>query len=85
MAQYQIVIEKQAERQLRRLPRDAERRVSDAITALRKDPRPHGAKKLVGAEAWRIRIGDYRVVYEIRDRQLVILVVRIAHHRDVYR
>ncbi|WP_245617013.1 type II toxin-antitoxin system RelE family toxin [Amycolatopsis taiwanensis] len=50
------------------------------------DPRPAGAKKLAGGEGeWRVRTGDYRVVYEIRDRVLVVLVVAVVHRREIYR
>jgi len=59
--------------------------VLDAIGGLHDDPRPHGSKKIVGEQtAWRIRIGDYRVIYEIFDGELVVSVVRAGHRRDVY-
>lgn len=55
------------------------------IEALGDDPRPHGARKLVGEEtAWRIRAGDYRVIYDVFDDQLMVTVVRAGHRRDVY-
>ncbi|WP_027942376.1 type II toxin-antitoxin system RelE/ParE family toxin [Amycolatopsis taiwanensis] len=57
-----------------------------AIELLADDPRPAGAKKLAGGEGeWRVRTGDYRVVYEIRDRVLVVLVVAVVHRREIYR
>jgi mRNA interferase RelE/StbE len=56
------------------------------IESLESDPRPSGCKKLVGSEhTYRIRIGDYRVVYELRDDKLIVLDVRVRHRRDVYR
>jgi len=56
------------------------------IDALADGPRPAGAKKLKGGgELWRIRVGDYRIVYAVRDRILLVLVVRVAHRREVYR
>ena len=59
---------------------------SDGAAPLGNDPRPPGVKALVGeAGLWRIRVGDYRVVYEINDTELIVLVVRIAHRSDVYR
>ncbi len=60
-------------------------RVTEAIRALGDAPRPPAAKKLSGRSAWRIRVGDYRVLYEVDDNRLVVLVVRIGHCRDVYR
>jgi len=60
--------------------------VTEALAVLRDDPRPPGCVKLTGADdLWRIRVGQYRVVYTIRDDELLVLVVRVAHRRDVYR
>jgi mRNA interferase RelE/StbE len=74
-----------AARQIKKLPRPARDRMLAAIGDLADEPRPHGAKKLVGEQtAWRIRIGDYRVIYEIHDKQLTVTVVRAAHRREVY-
>lgn len=62
------------------------RRIADAIDGLEKQPRPPGCVKLKGeSDAWRVRVGDYRVLYEIHDRQLRVLVIRIADRRDAYR
>ena len=61
-------------------------RLAAAIDALANDPHPHGAIKLAGgAGEWRIRVGEYRIVYEMRGRELLVLVVRVAHRREVYR
>lgn len=85
-AKYEVVIEKRADRELRRLPKTDRERVSDAIAALAEDPRPPGCKKLVvKPEAWRIRVGDYRVVYRIDDRILRVMVIRVGNRRDIYR
>lgn len=74
-----------AARQIKKLPRPHRDRILDAIDDLGDDPRPHGAKKLVGeSSAWRIRIGDYRVIYDVLDDELIVLVVRAAHRREVY-
>ncbi len=84
---YHVEIEHQASRALIRLARgdrSAARRIDSAIRALATDPRPTGAKKLVGATGWRIRVGDYRIVYVIEDAVLVITVVKVGHRRDVY-
>jgi mRNA interferase RelE/StbE len=84
--EYQVYFKPSADRQLRRLPEDVQRRLVGEIALLAFDPRPAGAVKLKGAEnLWRIRVGTYRIVYEIRDRALVVLVLRVAHRKDVYR
>ncbi len=73
-------------RELARLDKPIRRRIRDAIDRLGANPRPPGAKALQGLRGiLRIRVGDYRVVYEIRDRVLVVLVIRIGHRGDVYR
>lgn len=83
---YSIQFRPHAERDLRKLAQPIQRRIAAAIDALAKNPRPPGAEKLSGgAEYYRIRVGDYRILYEIEDAVLVILVIRIGHRRDVYR
>ncbi|WP_303324087.1 type II toxin-antitoxin system RelE family toxin [Actinomyces radicidentis] len=82
---YRVELTSAAARQVRKLPRPVRGRVLDAVGALAEDPRPHGAKKLVGERtAWRIRVGDYRVIYDVVDERLTVTVVRAAHHREVY-
>ena len=82
---YRIELSPAAVRQLRKLDRVAQRRVQAAIELLATEPRPGGAKKLVGGDGeWRVRTGDYRIVYEIRDGVLLILVVAVGHRRDIY-
>ena len=71
---------------LDRLPPDMRRRIVRRLEALEDNPRPRGVEKLAGVEElYRVRIGTYRIVYIIRDRELVVIVVRIGHRRDVYR
>jgi mRNA interferase RelE/StbE len=75
-----------ADRNLRRLTPAVQRRIVAAIEALAVNPRPPGVVKLAGDEnLWRIRIGQWRVIYEIHDRRLVVLVVRVGHRKDIYR
>lgn len=82
---YRVEFTAAAARQVKKLPRPARDRVLDAIEDLGEDPRPHGAKKLVGERtAWRIRIGDYRVLYDVFDSELTVSVVRTAHRREAY-
>ena len=83
---YRIEVTPPAVRQLRKLDPSARRRVQAAVELLGSEPRPAGAKKLVGgAGEWRVRTGDCRVVYEIRDEVLVVLVVAVGHRREIYR
>lgn len=76
-----------AEREIDKLPRDARRRIADPIDALAADPRPADAKLLAGTgreRIWRLRVGQYRVLYLVEDGRLRILVVRIADRREAY-
>ena len=83
---YEIIIKPTAEKSLDSIPRSTRRRIADALEGLRDDPRPAGVVKLAGTEnLWRIRIGNYRVVYGIDDDRLIVLVLRVAHRKDVYR
>jgi mRNA interferase RelE/StbE len=85
MASYSLRIKRSAEKDIRALPAEARGRVITRIRALAGDPRPPGATKLTGRDAWRLRVGTYRIVYLIEDHELIIEVVRVAHRRDVYR
>ncbi len=83
---YAIEFVPSAKRELKKLPREVQLKLNQRIDSLSIEPRPRGSKKLKGAtELSRIRVGDYRVVYEVRDKLLVVLVVRVAHRREVYR
>lgn len=85
MATYRIELKKSARKNLAQLPKDVQHRIGEAINALANDPRPDGCKKLQGYEdTYRIRIGDYRVIYEVHDGLLLIYVLRIADRKDVY-
>lgn len=82
---YCIEVAPAAVRQLRKLDRVARRRVQAAIELLASEPRPSGAKKLVGGDGeWRVRTGDYRIVYEIHDNVVLVLVIAVGHRRDIY-
>ncbi len=83
---YAVEVAPTAEREFRKLTRAVQLSLRPRIDALAYDPRPAGAKKLKGlGDLWRIRAGDYRIVYQIRNQSLVILIVRGAHRREVYR
>ncbi|WP_353987205.1 type II toxin-antitoxin system RelE family toxin [Ruicaihuangia caeni] len=82
---YRVEFTTAAAKELRKLDTGIRRRILLAIAVLQGDPRPDGCKKLVGeSNAWRIRVGDYRVLYEVLDDVLVVTVVRVAHRREVY-
>jgi mRNA interferase RelE/StbE len=86
MASYAVIYKPSADRALRKLPEKVQRRIAAATDALADDPRPPGCVKLQGKDdLWRIRVGPYRVVYAIQDEALIVLVVRVAHRKDVYR
>ena len=82
---YQIEIERRAQKALARIPEPHQNRIIEAIRDLASDPRPSGAKKLSGRPAWRLRVGAYRIIYEIHDDLLLVLVVTLGHRREVYR
>ena len=83
---YQAFILPAALRQISKLPRIVRERIQQRIDALAEDPRPPGTKSLAGRSGfYRIRVGDYRVIYEIRDELLTVMVVRVGHRREVYR
>lgn len=83
---YRVLLERAAERDLRRLPARLHDRVIAAIRELSFEPRPSGCRKLTGADRdWRIRVGDYRIVYEIDDAVEEVRVNRVRHRREVYR
>ncbi len=86
MASYRVEFARSAIKDLRGIDRHWIPKIVASIEALESDPRPSGCKKLVGSDhTYRLRIGDYRVVYDIQDDILIVLVVRIRHRRDVYR
>jgi mRNA interferase RelE/StbE len=85
-AVYRILLERAVERDLRRLSAEIHDRIIRAIQGLARNPRPPGCRKLTGTENdWRIRVGDYRVVYDIDDAVRLVRVIRVRHRREVYR
>ena len=82
---YRVEVAPAAVRQLRKLNPDARRRVQAAVELLADQPRPKAGKKLLGGDGeWRVRTGDYRIIYEIRGDVLLVLVVAVGHRRDIY-
>lgn len=83
---YSVFLAPAAERQLKKLSTQVKTQIVPILKTLADDPRPSGSAKLKGAEdLWKIRKGTYRIIYQIQDKQLTILVVNIAHRRDVYK
>ena len=85
MARYELVFRKSVAKDLRPLPKADVKRVMERIRALADDPRPAGCAKLSGQERYRVRQGIYRIIYEVEDARLIVLVVKVGHRRDVYR
>ncbi len=81
---YKISILRRAQKELADLPKTEFGRIRDAIFDLSENARPIGCKKLVGREGWRIKIGNYRVIYEIEDNAKQITVLHVGHRRDIY-
>lgn len=86
MSRYEVQVARRAVKALARLPRREQQRIRAAIDLLADEPRPPGCVALKGEErAYRVRVGDYRIVYEVYDDRLVVLLVRVGHRRDIYR
>jgi mRNA interferase RelE/StbE len=85
VASYRLLIKPSAAKELEALPSKDRRRVATTIQHLASEPRPAGTEKLSGQEKYRLRQGDYRVLYSIDDAQLAVVIVKIGHRRDVYR
>lgn len=85
MGQYKIFFKKSVEKDLQGIPKSDLRRILSKIEQLQNNPRPEGSEKLSGQERYRIRQGNYRVVYSIQDNELTIWVVKVGHRREIYR
>jgi len=84
MAQYKVTIKKSVAKDLRDIPKKDILRILSVIEGLAENPRPAGVKKLSGQERYRIRQGNYRILYSIEDDVLIVCVVNVGHRRDVY-
>ncbi len=85
MANYNIEIKKSAAKEIEKLPPKYLPKIIGAIESLQHDPRPLGCKKLAAGERYRLRVGVYRILYEILDDKLLIYIVRVRHRKEVYR
>ncbi len=85
MAKYKLVFKKSVSKDFRDLPKRDVARILACVGALAEDPRPPGCEKLSGQERFRVRQSDYRIIYEIQDDVLTVIVVKVGHRREVYR
>jgi mRNA interferase RelE/StbE len=86
MARYRVEVSRTAEKQIAGLPRADQVRVLRAIVRLQDDPRPSGCRKLEGyAATYRVRVGLYRIIYDVDDPRILAIVLKVGHRRDVYR
>lgn len=82
---YKVLILRRAQKELADLTSEIYERVKNTIRALGDNPRPSGCKKLIDGQGWRIRAGNYRIIYEIEDEQRIVTILHIGHRRDIYR
>lgn len=85
MERYRIVVKQSVSKDLKRIPKKDVKRIVAAISGLSDDPRPPGVKKLSGQDRYRMRQGNYRILYSIADDKLIVCVVKVADRRDAYR
>lgn len=84
MASFEIRFKESVSKDLRHLPNKDVKKILQRIEALRNDPRPAGCDKLSTQERYRVRQGVYRIIYEVRDNELVVIVIKVGHRREVY-
>jgi mRNA interferase RelE/StbE len=85
MGEYKIFFKESVEKDFRTIPKKDLQKIILRIQALAKDPRPSGREKLTGQERYRIRQGQYRIIYSIQDNEFTVWVVKIGHRKDIYR
>ena len=85
MGRYRLVVRESVAKDLRDIPKQDVSRILDSLKSLAKEPRPPGSQKLSGQERYRIRRGAYRILYEIDDTDICIVIVKVGHRKDVYR
>lgn len=85
MTKYEVEYTKSSQKELNKLPKQTVKRILKHIDKLSKNPRSGSVRPMVGTSSWRLRVGDYRVIYDIHDNKLFILIIRIRHRKDAYR
>ena len=81
---YKVIIEKRVLKDIENIPKDSFVKILNVIEELACNPYPPNIKKLKGREAWRIRVGNYRIIYQINNDELKILIIKIGHRKDIY-
>jgi len=82
---YEVEFTKSAQTELKKLPKDISLRIAKAIIKLSDNPRVGNVRPMTGIKSWRLRLGDYRVVYDISDAKLTILIIRVRNRKDAYK
>ncbi|MEI7595369.1 MAG: type II toxin-antitoxin system RelE/ParE family toxin [Bacteroidota bacterium] len=85
MDKYTVVINKSVQKLLQKLPNNIAEQLENSMLDLENNPRPNGCKKLKGRSAYRIREGNYRIIYEIEDKIITVIVTNIGHRKDIYK
>ncbi len=85
MTNYAVEFTKSAQKELNKLPKQSQLRIAKAIFALSTNPRVGKVRPMVGVKSWRLRVGDYRIIYDIHDKKLIILIIKVGHRREIYR
>jgi mRNA interferase RelE/StbE len=85
MTTYEVEFSKSAHKELKKLNPDIRLRLTKEIYILRNNPRKGNVRPMVGSKSWRLRVGEYRVIYDITDQKLTILIIKVGHRRDIYR
>lgn len=81
---YKVIAERRAAKEINSLPHEIIQEIISSIEKLKSNPRPHGVKKLVGEDGWRIRIRTHRILYTINDKEMLITIYRVKHRKDAY-
>ena len=85
MTTYKVEFTKSAQKELKKLPKDVSVRIARAIVNLSDNPREGKVRPMIGIKSWRLRVGDYRVIYDISDAKFTILIIRVRHRKDAYK
>jgi mRNA interferase RelE/StbE len=85
VAAYELQLLPSVKKDIQKIPKDDLKKILARMESLRDDPRPPGSTKLSGLDYYRVRQGNYRIVYEIQDTRLVVIVIKVGHRRDIYR
>ena len=85
MAKFDLVFKESVFKDVKEIPKQDVQRILERIEALRDEPHPPGSVKLSGKDYYRVRQGNYRIIYEVQDAQLVVIVIKVGHRREVYR